>query len=167
MKSVLLITISIIISINIFAASSSKHLNLKGKEMISDLTGTQHSLKDLTSNGKTTIITFFSVHCGVCVRELDAIQSEYQYFQDSLNADLVAITVDGKKANTEVDNFSKEKAWSFNIMNDVDREAIDMFDVRAIPYMIILDKYNNVVFENKGFKPTDVAKIKEVLATVK
>lgn len=108
------------------------------------------SFKDLTSNGKPTIINFWATWCGPCRQELPDYNRVFKEYGDRVNFLMVNLT-DGNRDTVErVQNFIEETGYSFPVYFDIGLQAASVYDLYSIPLSVIIDKDGNIVAQRVG-----------------
>ncbi|MEP4888468.1 MAG: TlpA disulfide reductase family protein [Aliiglaciecola sp.] len=110
--------------------------------------------------GNVVIVNFWASWCAPCREELphfDAMQKEYE----DLGFTVLAVNVDEypEKAN----NLLNDIPVSFPVLFDNLDKVSKLYDVRAMPTTVIIDRDGNKRLTHYGYKSGDEAKYKEVV----
>ncbi len=92
------------------------------------LDGQTVDLQDYTKDGKVTIFSFWATWCSPCKRELDAIADIYPDWQEEHDVELVAITIDTRRALAKVPAMVATKGWEYTILAGNDQEMQNAFN---------------------------------------
>lgn len=84
--------------------------------------------------GKVVLLNFWFITCRPCVAELPAFEMLQEEFAD----DLVVLAVNSRDRRAEVEEFIREKGYTFDV--GVDRNGIIEYPLRLAPYTLIIDR---------------------------
>ncbi|MBR9922755.1 MAG: TlpA family protein disulfide reductase [Bacteroidetes bacterium] len=113
-----------------------------------------------------TILSFWATWCSPCKRELDAIMDFYPDWQDDYNVELVAITIDTRRAIAKVPTIVETKGWEYTILAG-DQQALGMaFNFASIPQTVIVDQNGQIIYTHNGYQPGDEEELDELLARI-
>ncbi len=122
---------------------------------IKNLEGKTVNIQDYAKNGKITILSFWATWCSPCKKELDAISDVYEEWQEDYDVELIAITVDTRRALAKVKPMVETKGWEFEILSDVNQELQQALNFQVVPQTFVLDKEGNIVYDHSGYVPGD------------
>lgn len=122
---------------------------------INTLGGEKVLASDLGKNGKITVVSFWATWCSPCKKELDAINEVYADWVEDYDIELVAITIDTRRALAKVAPMVETKGWEFKVYSDVNSELKTAMNVQSIPHTFLLDQQGNIVYEHSGYLPGD------------
>ena len=122
---------------------------------VKTLDGQAVNIKDYTSNGKITVISFWATWCSPCKRELDAIAEYYEEWQEDYNVELVAITIDDSRSLAKVPALIETKGWEYTIFADAKQELKKALNFQTVPQTFLVDPEGNIVYEHTGYNPGD------------
>jgi len=128
---------------------------------LSDIDGNSISLDSMLTKGPV-FMSFWSLQCKMCIKELDALKSYYDEF-DSLGVNFLAVSVDKMRALPQVKPFVKSRKWKYTIILDPENVMRDLYNVQAMPTSFIIDQNKNIIFTHQGYKPGDEKLIVENL----
>lgn len=100
------------------------------------LDGSQLSLEEL--QGNVVLLFFFSSTCPLCHEEMQAIDSLFitQYANQPFR--FLPIARDGEKEN--ITHFCMENGYHFPIALDPDRAIYNLFALKYVPHVFLIDK---------------------------
>lgn len=98
--------------------------------------------------GKVLLINFWATWCQACMDEMPSIQKLYEQFKDQ-GLEVLAINVDESPEKVVPQVVSKLKL-TFPIFTDPDGELSRAFDVVAIPFSVVADRKQNIVWAESG-----------------
>jgi len=122
--------------------------------------------KEFIKTGKPTIISFWSITCLPCMKELIAINKKYDQWQKETGVILYAVSTDSKSLAKRVSYIVNKKGWKFPILKDEDKVLFSKMGVSNLPYTIIIDKDGKIVYEHNSYKSGDEEAIYKVLKTL-
>ncbi|WP_424411668.1 TlpA family protein disulfide reductase [Pasteurella sp. PK-2025] len=102
-------------------------------------------------SGHTTLLTFWSETCGVCVGELKTLeQLAQQYPQHHLN--ILAINVDGDKGDTQA--IVKQRDLHLPIVKDQLKITAERYQLLGTPTSFVIDQTGKILYKFDGLIPT-------------
>tara|TARA_X000000368_G_C22807312_1_gene613053 strand:+ start:81 stop:575 length:495 start_codon:yes stop_codon:yes gene_type:complete len=133
---------------------------------LNKLDGGTISTKEFIKKGKPTIISFWSITCLPCMKELIAINKKYDKWQKETEVTLYAVSIDPKSMAKRIPIIANKKGWKFPILKDEDRSLFSKMDVSSLPYTIIVDGSGKIVYEHNSYQPGDEEEIYNVLKSL-
>lgn len=100
--------------------------------------------------GQVVMINFWASWCGPCRQEmplLDQLQQRYS------KAGFTVLGVNVEQDNTQAKRLLQDMNISFPILFDSDSVVSKLYDVRAMPVTVMVDRDGNMRYLHKGFKP--------------
>ena len=160
MKIVKLFTaaLCLMLTTSLLAQKEVPSLNLKS------LDGKTTNLQDYAKNGKVTVISFWATWCSPCKKELDAIADLYPEWQEAYDVELVAITIDTRRALAKVPGIVETKGWEYTVLSANEQEAQNALNFQTIPQTFIIDKSGKIVWSHSGYLPGDEEELEEEIA---
>jgi len=143
---------------SLFAQKDIPNLKLK------TLDGKTVNLQDFGKNGKVTVVSFWATWCSPCKKELDAIADIYPDWQEEYDVELVAITVDTRRALAKVPGIVETKSWEYTVLSANEQEAQNALNFQTIPQTFLIDKDGKIVWDHNGYVPGDEAELEEEIA---
>ena len=148
-----------------FKADSNLNKRLSNV-ILKKLNGGTISTKEFVKNDKPVIVSFWSITCIPCMRELIAINKEYEQLQKETGVTLYAVSIDPKSLSKRVPIIADKKGWKFPILKDENKNLFSKMGVSSLPYTIIIDKSGKVVYEHNSYKSGDEEEIYKVLKSL-
>ncbi|MEZ5041389.1 MAG: TlpA disulfide reductase family protein [Saprospiraceae bacterium] len=134
---------------------------------VKTLKGETVDLKELTSNGKLTIISLWASWCAPCKKELDAIAEVYEDWQAAYNVELIAITIDTQRQLAKVKPIVESKGWPFLILSDANNNLKNILNYQTIPQTYLVDMNGQIIYSHNGYLPGDEYELEAQLKAAK
>ena len=122
---------------------------------VKTLDGKTVSIKDYIGNDKITVMSFWATWCSPCKRELDAIAEVYPEWQEELDVQLVAVTIDDARSLAKVPALVETKGWDYTVLADVKRELQKALNFQTVPQTFLINKNGEIVYTHSGYSPGD------------
>lgn len=133
---------------------------------IKSIDGKNVEFKDIIESEKITIISFWATWCAPCKKELDAIADLYEDWQAQYDVELVAISVDDARAAAKVKPMVAEKSWPYRVFVDSNQSLMRSLHFQTVPYTIVVDKDQKIVYNHSGYLPGDELELEEKVAAL-
>ena len=130
---------------------------------VKTLDGKAINIQDYANNGKVTVLSFWATWCSPCKKELDAIAELYPDWRDEHGIEMVAVTIDTRRALAKVKPMVQQKGWEYEILSDVNGDLKNALNFQTIPQTLVLDKDGNIVYTHSGYVPGDEYELEEKL----
>ena len=107
------------------------------------------------------VITFFATWCPPCVKQLNPLEDIFkQYKNEKIKFFIVDITEASRKDSKDNDwltakSLLKEKKITMPILDDNIYSAASKYEIKAIPTIFVIDKFQTVQEVIKGFDEKD------------
>jgi thiol-disulfide isomerase/thioredoxin len=108
------------------------------------LSGETAKLSDY--RGKVVLINFWATWCPPCIGEMPDIQKLSEVFAE----DLIVLAVNCNEKKNVVNDFIKEKGYTFNVGLDEKGQIQEKYPTMGIPYTIIMDKDRIIINTHIG-----------------
>ncbi|MCZ6854432.1 MAG: TlpA disulfide reductase family protein [Gammaproteobacteria bacterium] len=110
--------------------------------------------------GQVVLINFWASWCGPCRQEMPLLDRLHQRYQDT-GFTVLGVNVEGeeKPAREIVD---KTKV-TFPVLIDKDQRVSDLYDLKAMPSTVVVDRDGVIRYIHLGYKPGDESKYVEVV----
>jgi len=122
---------------------------------VKTLEGKTVDMQDFAKNGKITVISFWATWCAPCKKELDAISDVYADWQDDYDMELVAVSIDTRRAAATIPALVATKGWEYSVLIGKQTELMAAFNFQTIPQTILVDQDGNMVYHHAGYVPGD------------
>jgi protein-disulfide isomerase/thiol-disulfide isomerase/thioredoxin/uncharacterized membrane protein len=107
--------------------------------------------------GKVALINFWASWCGPCQRELPALVGLQNDF-GARGFTVVAVNVDRQRA--PADRFIARIGANYPVIFDPESRIMGLFDARAMPTSVLVDRNGNVVLQHTGFSDAWLADLR-------
>ena len=149
LKLLFLLSFSLLLTTTAFAQKTLPDVQAK------TLDGQTVNLQDFGKNGKITVISFWATWCAPCKKELDAISEVYADWQKDYDMELVAISIDTRRAAATVPGLVAAKGWEYTVLTGKPTELQNAFNFQTIPQTFLVDQNGNIVYHHNGYVPGD------------
>ena len=122
---------------------------------VKTLDGKTVNLQEFAKNGKITVISLWATWCSPCKKELDAIAEVYPDWQEDYDMELVAITIDTRRALAKVGPMVESKGWEYTILSDANNVLRNSLQFQSIPQTYLIDQKGSIVYSHSGYVPGD------------
>ncbi len=102
--------------------------------------------------GQVVLLDFWATWCGPCRYDMPHVQRLHEEFQDD---GLVVYGVNSERAEVAT-GYLKENGYSFGQLNDTQMRAARLFQVRAIPTFVVIDRQGRISSYFQGTRPYEV-----------
>lgn len=155
---VMTILIVVLTCFSAWHAGAVEEVNLAPDFTLKSNTG--DNVRLLEQRGNVVLVNFWASWCGPCREELPHLEELQQAYQD-LGFTILAVNVDEDPAKANI--LLDDVAVSFPILFDPDDNTSKLYDVRAMPTTVIVDRDGNKRFVHLGYKSGDEVKYQQVL----
>lgn len=128
---------------------------------VKTLSGEPVDVRDYAKDGKITVISFWATWCAPCKKELDAIADVYEDWQADYNVELVAISIDTRRALAGVPSLVSSKGWEYTILTGEATQMQNAFNFQTIPQTFLVNQDGYVVYHHNGYVPGDEDDLEE------
>lgn len=112
---------------------------------VNDNNGNNISLQQLLDGHKYLLIDFWASWCGPCRREIPNLKSLYDSYAKK-GFQIVSISIDKNKEAWEKALEEEQLSWP----NFLSNEVADLYKVKAVPTMYLLDSEGNITAEGEN-----------------
>ena len=130
---------------------------------IKTLDGETINIQEFATNEKITILSFWATWCSPCKKELDAIADIYEDWQEEYDVELVAITIDTRRALAKVPGMVKTKGWDYTILSDANQELQKALNFQTVPQTFVINQAGKIIYSHSGYVPGDEYELEDLL----
>lgn len=120
---------------------------------IKTMDGQTARVQDYLKDKKVTVLSFWATWCKPCQLELDNIADLYEEWQAEYDVQLVAVTIDTRRALAKVPGMVSAKGWTYIILSDENEALRQALNFQSIPQTFLLDQDGNILYEHSGYVP--------------
>ncbi|HET9447997.1 MAG TPA: TlpA disulfide reductase family protein [Steroidobacteraceae bacterium] len=102
--------------------------------------------------GRVVMLNFWASWCGPCRQEMPLLDQMHKRYS-ALGFTLVGVNVDANSKDAE--EWLTKTPVSFPVLFDRESKVSAMYDVKAMPSTVFIDRKGNVRYLHKGYKPGD------------
>ena len=99
---------------------------------------------------KLYVFSFWATWCAPCINELEAIHKKYATWKESLNVEIIAVSIDDSKTQKRVKPLTSGKEWDFTILLDSNQDLKRALAIANVPYNIVV-KNQKIVYVHNGY----------------
>ncbi|MFD2698535.1 TlpA family protein disulfide reductase [Mesonia sediminis] len=130
-----------------FSQAQSQMPNVQLKNMDNQL---KNVYKDYAEDDKVYIFSFWATWCAPCINELEAIKAVYTDWQEEVDVELIAISIDDARTVKRVKPMVNGKAWEYEILLDTNQELKRKLQINNVPHTIVV-KNQKVMHVSNGY----------------
>lgn len=102
--------------------------------------------------GKVVMLNFWASWCGPCRQEMPLLDQMHKRYS-ALGFTLVGVNVDANSKDAE--EWLSKTPVSFPVLFDRESKVSALYDVKAMPSTVFIDRKGNVRYLHKGYKTGD------------
>jgi len=122
---------------------------------VKTLQGKPLLLQNLVEESSFTLISFWASWCSPCKKELDAIALRYPAWKEKFDLQVVAISINNRRAVGKLPAMVKSKDWPYTILIANEEEMRKAFNFQTIPQTFIVNRQGKIVYAHNGYVPGD------------
>lgn len=104
-------------------------------------------------NGKPFIMSFWGITCKPCLMELNAINDQLEEWQEEVDFEVVAVSIDDSRFSTRARSMASGSGWDFICVFDKNQDLKRAMNVTFTPHTFIVDGQGNIVYSHTGYTP--------------
>ncbi len=157
MKKILfIISMFLLINIGLQAQNQDVTSNKKLPSIeVKDLDGNVFSTDSIQNDGQPIIIDFWATWCKPCIKELMALDENYEDWQNETGVKIYIVSIDDSRSMSRVAPFVNGKAWEFDVLLDPNQDFKRAMGVVDVPHTFLLDGDGNIVLEHTAYTEGD------------
>lgn len=131
------------------------------------LEGKEIDIRELTSNGKITVISFWATWCTPCKKELQNMNELVDDWREDYDVQIIAISVDDSRNSMKVKPYVDGKAWDFTVLLDENSDSKRAFNWSSIPHTVLIDQNGKIVYTHIGYAEGDEYDLEDKIKKLK
>ncbi len=161
------IIILIVLSLygNIVFSQNEKKSELPSID-IKTLTGETFNTSDIKNPEGPVFLSFWATWCKPCIKELIAVDENYEDWQDEFGLKVYAVSIDDVKSMNRVAPFVNGRAWDFEVLLDPNSDFKRAMNVINVPHSFILNENGEVIWQHNSYSPGDEDEIYKILKEI-
>jgi peroxiredoxin len=125
---------------------------------LKSLAGDNIRLADL--KGQVVLINFWASWCGPCRQEMPVLDRLHQRYRDTGFA-VLGVNVEGEVAPAR--DLAQKTGVTFPVLIDAGQQISKLYDLKAMPSTVVVDRDGRVRYVHRGYKPGDEEKYVQVV----
>lgn len=125
------------------------------------------TLSEVFATNKYTFVSFWATWCAPCKRELDAMSELYPELKAAHGLQVVAITIDDIRGQSQIPAMVKSKGWEYLVLGDPNGTLQQSLNFPSIPQSYLVDQNGKIIYSHTGYKPGDEFELQDVLVKLK
>ena len=122
---------------------------------IESLGGKKINIKELGTNGKISVFSFWATWCKPCKKELNNIAEIYEEWQDNYNVQVIAVSIDDARTSTKVKTYVDGQSWDYTVLLDKNQDLKKSLNFQTVPFTLLVDQKGNIVDRHQGYVEGD------------
>lgn len=127
------------------------------------LDGKAVDIQDYVRDGGPAVISFWATWCAPCKKELDAFAGLYERWQKDYGVQVLAISIDDRRALPKVAPMAAAKGWPFPVLTDPEQALKKALNFQAIPQTFLFDRQGKMVYSHTGYEAGDEQELEKAL----
>lgn len=157
-----LLFLALLFSSSLVAAQSEGVPDVKLK----NLSGEAISVRDITGQGKITVISFWATWCSPCKKELSNYAELYDEWQKKYDVQVLAISIDDARNTAKVKAYVNGVNWPFEVLLDPNEDMKRSMNFQTVPFSMLVDQNGNVVYRHNSYVEGDEYVMEDKIAAL-
>ena len=115
---------------------------------VTDTDGNTFTLSEALKDHEAVLINFWATWCGPCKHEFPYLNEAYEKYRDRVA--FIALSKENKDTTEKIAAFKKENGLSLPMGRNEDGKASQTVDLSGIPVTVVVDRFGNAVFAQRG-----------------
>jgi len=133
---------------------------------LKNLSGEAISVRDITGQGKITVITFWATWCSPCKKELSNYAELYDEWQKKYDVEVLAISIDDARNTAKVKAYVNGVNWPFEVLLDPNEDMKRSMNFQTVPFSMLVDQNGNVVYRHNSYVEGDEYVMEDKIAAL-
>ncbi|MGO1585893.1 TlpA family protein disulfide reductase [Mesonia sp.] len=110
----------------------------------------QNVYKDYAAKDKVYVFSFWATWCAPCISELEAIKENYADWQEEVDFEVIAVSIDDSRTMRRIKPMINGKGWEYEVLLDTNQELKRALQINNIPHVIVV-KNQKVEYVHNGY----------------
>ncbi len=110
--------------------------------------------------GQVVLINFWASWCGPCRQEMPVLDRIHQRYEET---GFSVLGVNVEEDSVAARKVAEKSEVTFPVLLDNEQLVSRLYDLKAMPSTVVVDRDGNVRYVHKGYKPGDESKYVEVV----
>jgi len=133
---------------------------------LKNLSGEAISVRDITGQGKITVISFWATWCSPCKKELSNYAELYDEWQKKYDVQVLAISIDDARNTAKVKAYVNGVNWPFEVLLDPNEDMKRSMNFQTVPFSMLVDQNGNVVYRHNSYVEGDEYVMEDKIAAL-
>ncbi len=133
---------------------------------LKNLKGEAVNIRELASNGKITVVSFWATWCSPCKKELTNYAELYDVWQEKYGVQVLAISIDDARNTAKVKAYVNGVNWPFEVLLDPNEDMKRSMNFQTVPFSMLVDQSGNIVYRHNSYVEGDEFIMEEKIAAL-
>jgi len=133
---------------------------------LKNLKGESVNIRELASNGKITVVSFWATWCSPCKKELTNYAELYDVWQEKYGVQVLAISIDDARNTAKVKAYVNGVNWPFEVLLDPNEDMKRSMNFQTVPFSMLVDQSGNIVYRHNSYVEGDEFIMEEKIAAL-
>ena len=130
---------------------------------IKDMNGNTFNTSQILKDSSLIVVDFWATWCKPCIKVLEAVNENYEDWQEEFDFKFYAISIDNARSMGRVLPFANGHGWEFEILLDPNSDFKRAMNVINIPHTFIINKKGEIVWQHATYAEGDEEELYELL----
>jgi len=133
---------------------------------LKNLKGESVNIRELASNGKITVVSFWATWCSPCKKELTNYAELYDVWQEKYGVQVLAISIDDARNTAKVKAYVNGVNWPFEVLLDPNEDMKRSMNFQTVPFSMLVDQSGNIAYRHNSYVEGDEFIMEEKIAAL-
>lgn len=130
---------------------------------VKNLDGNVFSTDSILNDGYPIIIDFWATWCKPCIKELIALDENYDDWKDETNVKIYIVSIDDSRSMSRVAPFVSGRGWEFEVLLDPNQDFKRAMGVADVPHTFVVDGNRSIIHEHTAYSEGDEEEYYDIL----